>query len=122
MLLLLLCKTQNDEKLYPTDQEDERLKPQERCSPSKTTPPAHATSSDGQVRQSHAFQLKPFPPQVKFALEAPKGGEMFECKSKAEARMMAIPMFDITELLANGNSFEADKSHTSQKGTIQADD
>ena len=46
---------------------------------------------------------------------------MFECKSKAEARMMAIPMFDITELLANGNSFEADQSHTSQKGTIQAD-
>ena len=67
------------------------------------------------------ISIEAFFPQVKFALEAPKGGEMFECKSKAEARMMAIPMFDITELLANGNSFEADQSHTSQKGTIQAD-
>ena len=29
---------------------------------------------------------------------------MFECKSRASLRMMAIPMFDQTELLPNGNN------------------
>ena len=42
--------------------------------------------------------------QAQFRLTAPKGGgEMFECKSRSEMRMMAIPTFDETKLLTNGN-------------------
>ena len=43
--------------------------------------------------------------QVKFGLTSPQAGAMFECKSKAEIPMMALPNFyDKTELLANGDS------------------
>ena len=108
----------NNRKVEQTEQEDERLKPEERCSSSKMKPPDHVFSSDRQVCQSRVFlptiemayvpwrsKLSKLFSQVKFALTSPQGGEMFECKSRAELRMMAIPMFDQTELLPNGNSY-----------------
>ena len=57
VFLLLWSKMR---KASPTEQEDERLKPEKRCSSSKMKPPDHVFSSDGQVRQSHVSHSGPF--------------------------------------------------------------